>query len=164
LAGDLNAKHPFWNSVVSNPSGRELLRLFDASQFEISAPQHPNHYSHAGNGDVLDIVVHQNIRVSDVIVSDILGSDHLPIVFHILDHVKIRNLSEPVEKFRDRERFQSLASELISPRIEINSWVEADKAARDFTASIASAFRLSTSKVTLLYIKGTNRYSWCFRH
>jgi hypothetical protein len=75
LAGDLNAKHPFWNSVVSNPSSRELLRLFDASQFEISAPQCPTHYSHEGNGDVLDIVVQQNIRVSDVIVCDILDSD-----------------------------------------------------------------------------------------
>jgi hypothetical protein len=101
LAGDLNGKHPFWNSVVSNPSGRELLRLFDATQFEISGPQCPTHYSHAGNGDVLDIVVHQNIRVSDVNVSDILNTDHLPTVFHILDHVKIRNLSEPVEKFTD---------------------------------------------------------------
>jgi hypothetical protein len=98
---------------------------------------------------VLDIVVHQNIRVSDAIVSDILDSDHLPIVLHILDHVKIRNLSEPIEKFADWDRFQSLVSELISPRIEINSEVEADKAARDFTASIASAYRLSTSKVTL---------------
>jgi hypothetical protein len=53
--------------------------------------------SPAGNGDVLYIVVHQNIRVSDVIVSDIFVSDHLPIVFHILDHVKIRNLSELIE-------------------------------------------------------------------
>jgi hypothetical protein len=34
---------------------------------------------------VLDIVVHRNIRLSNVIVSDILHSDHLPTVFHILD-------------------------------------------------------------------------------
>jgi hypothetical protein len=34
-------------------------------------------------------------------------------------------------------------------RIEINSGVEADKAACNFTASIASAYRLATSKVTL---------------
>jgi hypothetical protein len=115
-------------------------------------PQHPTHYSHAGNVDVLDIVVPQNIIVSDVVVSDILDSDHLPIVFHTLDHVKIRNLSEPVEKFTDWERFQILASELISPRIEINSGVGDDKAARDFTASVASAYRLSTSKITLLDI------------
>jgi hypothetical protein len=98
---------------------------------------------------VLDIVFHQNIRVSDVIISDILDSDHLPVIFHILDHVKIRNLSDPTENSH-WERFQNLASELISPKIEITSEVEAKKAARDFTASISSAYRLSTSKITLL--------------
>jgi hypothetical protein len=81
--------------------------------------------------------------------SDIFDSDHLPIIFHILDHVKIRNHSEPIGKFTDWDRFQSLASELISLRIEINSGVEVDKAASDFTASIASAYRLANSKVTL---------------
>jgi hypothetical protein len=118
LAGDLNAKHQFWNSAVSNPSGEKLLHIFDVNQFEISAPQSPTHYSPAGNGVVLDIVIHQNsIRVSDVIVSDILDADHLPVVFHILDHVKITNLSEPVEKFTDWDWFQSLASELMSPKV-----------------------------------------------
>jgi hypothetical protein len=33
-----------------------------------------------------------------VMVSDILDSDHLARIFHILDHVKTENLSEPVEK------------------------------------------------------------------
>jgi hypothetical protein len=74
--------------------------LFDSNEYEISAPQCPTHYSPAGNGEVLDTVVHQNITVSDVIVSDILYSDHLPVVLHILNHVKIKNFSEPVEKFR----------------------------------------------------------------
>jgi hypothetical protein len=132
LARDLNAKNPFRNSAASNPSGDKLLQLFDVNEFEISAPQCPTHYSLCGNGDVLDIVVHQNIRMSDAIVSDILDSDHLPIIFHILDHVKIRNLSDPIEIFTDWDRFQSLASELISPKIQIKSWVEANKAARDF--------------------------------
>jgi hypothetical protein len=55
-----------------------------------------------------------------VTVSNILDSDHLPIIFHILDHVKIRNLSEPIEEFTDWERFQSLASDLTSPRLKLN--------------------------------------------
>jgi hypothetical protein len=63
LAGYLNVKHPFWNITVSNPSGEKLLQLFDVNDFEISTPQSPTHYSPAGNGDVLDIVVHQNIRL-----------------------------------------------------------------------------------------------------
>jgi hypothetical protein len=41
------------------------MALFDLSGFEISAPQCSTQYSPAGNGDVLDIVVHQNIRVSE---------------------------------------------------------------------------------------------------
>jgi hypothetical protein len=60
LTGDLNAKTPFWNNALSAPSGEKLLRLFDVNQFEISAPQCPTHSSPTGNGDVLDIVVHQN--------------------------------------------------------------------------------------------------------
>jgi hypothetical protein len=125
------------------------LQLFDASAFEIFAPQYPTHYSPVGNGDVLDIVMHKNIRLSNVIVSDILDSDHLPIIFHNLDHVGTKTISAPLEKITDWERFYSLTSNLISPRIEINSGAEADKVAHVFTASIASAYLLSTSKITL---------------
>jgi hypothetical protein len=49
----------------------------------------------------------------------------------------------------DSERFQSLVSNLTSPRIEINSGIEANKDVHAFTASIALAYRLSTSKITL---------------
>jgi hypothetical protein len=149
FACDLNVKHPLWNSRISNSSGEKLLDLFVVNKFEISAPQCPTHYSSAGNGDEFNIVVHQNIGLSCVIVSDILDSDHLPIAFHILDHVKSKNLLEPLERFTDLERFQSLACDLISLRIEINSEEEADKTASNFTVSVASVYRLSTSKVTL---------------
>jgi hypothetical protein len=98
---------------------------------------------------VLDIVGHQNIRLSDVFVSDILDSDHLPVIFHILDHVKTRNLPEPVETLTDWERLQYRASDLISPRIEIKWAVKGEKEALDFTASIVSAYRLSTRTFTL---------------
>jgi hypothetical protein len=70
-------------------------------------------------------------------------------VFHILYHVTTKILSDPLEKCTDWEQFQILVSNLVSPRIEINAGVEADKAALEFTASIASAYRLSTSKVKL---------------
>jgi hypothetical protein len=69
---------------------------------------------------MLDIVAHQNILLLDIIVFDILDSHR------ILDHVKTKNLSEPVDKFTDCEWFQNLTSELISHKIEINSGEEAD--------------------------------------
>jgi hypothetical protein len=76
LAGDLNAEHPVWNSEVSHPSVLKLLELFVRSNFEISAPQYSTHYITDGRGDVLDIVVHQNVRLSEVIVTNNLDSDH----------------------------------------------------------------------------------------
>jgi hypothetical protein len=99
---------------------------------------------------VLDIVLH-NVWLSEVIVSDILDSGHLPIVFHLLDHIRTRNLSDTVDKYTDWERFQNLVYELISYRIQINSGA-ADKAARDLTASIASVYRPLTSKIILSYL------------
>jgi hypothetical protein len=89
----------------------------------------------------------KNFRLSEIIVSDILGSGHAQIVFDLLDHVRIRNLSGHVDKFADLERFQRLASELILPTIQGDSGEEVDKATRDFTAPIASAHRLSKGKL-----------------
>jgi exonuclease III len=80
LAGNLNAKHPFWNSIISKPSGVKLLNLLHINEFEISAPQCFTHYSPTRNGDVLDIVVHKNVRLPEVIVCDILDSDHIPVI------------------------------------------------------------------------------------
>jgi hypothetical protein len=57
---------------------------------------------------VFDIVAHKNGRLSEVIVSDILDSDHLPVVLHLRDHIRTRDFSVPVAKFTDWERIQSL--------------------------------------------------------
>jgi hypothetical protein len=93
LASDLDAKHPFWNSTVPNSSRETLLQSLDANDFEISA-QHPIQYFPAGNGDVLDIVVHQNIIFEHVIVFDILDYDQLPVIFYILDLITANKLLE----------------------------------------------------------------------
>jgi hypothetical protein len=133
LADDLNAKHQFWNSAVSNPSGEKLL--FDVNEFEISVAQCCIHYSPVGSGGILAIVVHQNIRLSGVVVSDILDSDHLPIVFLVPDHIKMKNLLDQLKNSQIGNGFKALPY-LISYRIEINSEEEADKAARYFTEKL----------------------------
>jgi hypothetical protein len=94
-------------------------------------------------------VVHRNVQLSAVTVFDVLDSDHLPTYFHILDHVRATDISAPVENHRDWERLRSPAPELISPLIHIHNSEEAGKAARNFTASIASAYRLTTCKLLL---------------
>jgi hypothetical protein len=129
--------------------------MFDLDNVEISAPQCPTHYSPAVNGNVLDIVIHKNTRLSNVIVSDILDSDHPLIVLHILNHIRTTKFSEPTGKFTNLEMFKNLASDLISSRIGTNLEVEANKAARIFTAPVTSAYSLSTGRVTVSDLNGT---------
>jgi hypothetical protein len=95
-------------------------------------------------------MLHRNVRISDVNVLEILDSDHLPILFHMLDHVSTRDISAPIEIHTDWEQFQSLASVLIAPRTQIHTSDDAEDAARTFSASITSAYRLSTHKIALL--------------
>jgi hypothetical protein len=71
-------------------------------------------YTPDGKGGVLDIVVHHSIQLSEVIVTDILDSDHLPVLVHILDSVRESEALDLVENFRGWERFQSFTSELIA--------------------------------------------------
>jgi DNA-binding transcriptional regulator YdaS (Cro superfamily) len=83
---------------------------------------------------------------------------YLPVVFNLLDHVKTRNLSDLVHKLADWERFQSLACELISLRIQINSWEEADKEAHDFTMFFPGLQNLLRHKRRLRNVWQVTRY------
>jgi hypothetical protein len=99
LAGDLKAKHPVWNSQVSNPSSFKLLGVFVKCNLEILAPQHSTHFVPDGRGDVLDIVVHKDVQLLEISMLHILDSNYIPIMFCILDHVKAREVFDAVEKF-----------------------------------------------------------------
>jgi hypothetical protein len=113
-----------------------------SSNFEISAAQCSTHYSPDGRVDVLDNVLHQNVRLSEVIFTHNLGSYHLSIMFSIrtlLEWGKLRSSWKT-----DWELLQSQASEFTPPNMQIHSSNEAHKAAHDFAASIASPYRLPT--------------------
>jgi hypothetical protein len=58
----------------------EAVRIIVSSNFEISAPQCSVHYTYDRRGDAVDNVVHQHIWLSEVIIMDILDSDHLPVM------------------------------------------------------------------------------------
>jgi hypothetical protein len=75
----LNTNHPFENSIVSNISGATLVNLLHINEFEISAPQCPTDYLPAENGDIFDTVLHKNIRLSEVTVSDRSPTNHFPL-------------------------------------------------------------------------------------
>jgi hypothetical protein len=74
---------------------------------------------------VMFLTLHQNIWLLEVIVTDILGSGQLSIIFSMLDPFRMGTTFDPVEELTDLELFQSYAPELISPNIPIHSCNEA---------------------------------------
>ena len=86
VAGDLNAKHPSWNSRVVNAYGNSLFRFVSGDPaLNVIGPEDPTYFPfHGHRPDVLDIVVvknvARNIEVSSV--SD-LSSDHNPLVITV---------------------------------------------------------------------------------
>ncbi|GJQ75498.1 hypothetical protein Trydic_g17585 [Trypoxylus dichotomus] len=84
LAGDLNAKHPTWNSRLTNASGKCLRRFADDFNLVVDASTEPTIYPHNGQPDVLDIVVMKNVNhFHQLTVLNELSSDHNPVLLQL---------------------------------------------------------------------------------
>lgn len=104
-------------------------------------PQCPAQYSPMRNRYVVSTVAHQNVGLPEDTVSGVLGlspyrSFSLYCITLNLGNIRI---------LLENERIQSFASEWI----QITSGEEAGKAACNFTASVASAYRVPINKVTI---------------
>ncbi|GJQ65019.1 hypothetical protein Trydic_g23196 [Trypoxylus dichotomus] len=77
LAGDLNAKHPSWNSRRTNASGICLRRYADDLHLPVDATAEPTIFPHNGQSDLLDIVVMKDVaQFHQLTVLNELLSDH----------------------------------------------------------------------------------------
>jgi hypothetical protein len=86
------------------------------------------------------------VPFSNVIVSDVLESNHLPVFLHFIS----TGISASVETRTDTERFQFLASALNPVLIRTDNVEEDEKAAVTFTVCLYSEYNLSTRKLTVL--------------
>ncbi|CAI6366272.1 unnamed protein product [Macrosiphum euphorbiae] len=88
IAGDLNAKHPSWNSNSVNPAGRVLYRHAQNSDYVVTAPSSPTHFPNnpVHRPDILDVALHKlPLHLVEVFNLNELSSDHNPILLVISD-------------------------------------------------------------------------------
>lgn len=99
LAGDLNAKHPAWNSTITSPRGRVVFNLSSTLNFDPIAPYEHTHYPHDPNSrsDVLDIALLKNInlRLNSIETLHELNSDHRPVLMHLTPRTGPSDPSQP---------------------------------------------------------------------
>lgn len=106
MAGDLNAKHSEWNSIVNNQRGLELKRLTDNTAIIVEGPLEPTHFAAGKNSsDVLDIILLKNINLQYSLETVMeLSSDHHPVILTIGDSMEKDEFEVKKtnwEKFRD---------------------------------------------------------------
>ena len=83
LAGDLNAKHPTWNSRIKTPKGNALLRTSKSLHIDIIGPTSPTMYplDRRKKPDVLDITLTKALPYFlHLNVDSDLGSDHSAVI------------------------------------------------------------------------------------
>lgn len=85
LAGDLNSKHPSWNSRLTNASGNKLRAYADRHDIAVYGPEEPTFFHAAGyRPDVLDILVAKNTTMPIELGTVNAGSsDHNPVIAYI---------------------------------------------------------------------------------
>lgn len=95
IAGDLNAKHPNWNSRRVNLNGKILQAYSTAKGTLVDGPVDPTHYSPIGTPDVLDIAIFKEITVQYALTSlNDLSSDHNPVLMTLGNAVRDPEFAE----------------------------------------------------------------------
>jgi len=151
-AGDLNSKHPLWNSRCSNTAGNILYRHVQNSDYSIISPDSPTHFPSAvgHRPDVLDIALirlpHQLTEISNL---NELSSDHNPILLTITDSPI--TTTPPLAKRRVNWKTftPTLEKQITSIDLPINTSNNIDKAIEYLSTNIqssveSSSFDLST--------------------
>ena len=86
ICGDINARHRFWNCANSNEVGKVLFGKLQTELFSIHHPNTPAYIPSDPNRcqSTLDIILSNNCHLISTPMTD-LASDHLPVIFEILN-------------------------------------------------------------------------------
>lgn len=149
IAGDLNAKHPSWNSRVANANGRILRSFTDESGILTDAPSDHTYYpsNDRQRSDVLDVVVMKDVRlVHRVTTLNELSSDHLPVLLQLGDVPDVR-----VPVVRSTVSWPAFTDHMhhnmgqIQP---IHNAQELDEAVERLTVAIEDSLRYATNTIS----------------
>ncbi|GJQ85884.1 hypothetical protein Trydic_g15340 [Trypoxylus dichotomus] len=145
LAGDLNAKHPSWNSRRTNASGTSLRRFADDLHLLVDATAEPTIYPHNGQPDVLDIVVMKDVaQFHQLTVLNELSSDHNPVLLQLGQAAP----EDEESRMRQTVSWPAFANHLsahIGPITEIGGPIELEAAVRQVMERVSDSVRYATN-------------------
>lgn len=145
IGGDWNAKHPTWNSRVTNPRGLQLHQLEQDLDLEIWGPVDPTHTPALPNQhpDVLDIVITQGLGLDPQLVTvNDLSSHHDPVLATLPRSNHLFN--QRVHHENNWPQFKRFLNNNIVPTLEVQTPAQIDYAVDYLTKKLRKAHRLSS--------------------
>ena len=150
LAGDLNAKHTFWNSRVKTTKGRSLYRISQSLHIDVIGPTSPTFYplDRRKKPDVLDITITKSLPYFiHLDVNSDLGSDHCAVIcsLSIPSCSILSNKPPPVRV--DWKGYRRTLSERAPIISSINTPQEVDSHVQNITTLISSALHKNSHPI-----------------
>lgn len=145
-AGDLNAKHPLWNSHTINQAGISLYQHASSNDYSILAPDSPTHFptNPHHRPDVLDIALLKTNHHTQINNFNCLSSDHNPIVIEFSSSPISSTPPSPTRFINWKKFTNQLSTSNISPNPNTNSPSEIDLAIENYTKLIQHNLELSS--------------------
>jgi len=141
IAGDLNSKHPFWNSRKTNCAGTVLYNHLQQNNYSIIAPDTPTHFPNSNKyrPDVLDIAIVRTSLLIQITNLNELSSDHNPILLELSDSPIKTSPPSPILSINWKKFYHILSAEKDSVNPSTNTKQSIDSTIQNFTNSIQSA-------------------------
>ncbi|GJQ76483.1 hypothetical protein Trydic_g2193 [Trypoxylus dichotomus] len=134
LAGNLNAKHPSWNSRLTNASGTCVRRFADDFHLPVNAIAETTIFPHNGQPDALDIVVMKDVaQFHQLTVLNELSSNHNPVLLQLEQAARIRRCRGPLSRTN------------IGPITAIGGLIQLEAAVRQVTERVSDSLGYATT-------------------
>lgn len=145
LGGDLNCKHPKWNSKSTNTNGRNLDHYTNRKTLIITGPDDDTHICTASNTtDTLDIAIFKYMKwTHNLQAIRTLSSDHLPVIIDL--HTTLVEKEILTTKI-NWSRFKNL---FIAEETTINTPEDIENHIQDLERRIVDAMDKATTKHTV---------------
>jgi len=149
LAGDMNAKHPFWNSRRTNATGLTLLNHMEENNYFIFTPDTPTHNpdQRYHQPDVLDIAILKDNHLQYQLCNftDELSSDYSPVILTLRGKPSFDPSKQQLNITNWPKFAVDLHLAIPSPNPIINTTSELNQEIENFTTTVQVAMTKNTS-------------------
>ena len=150
VAGDFNAKHPWWGSRIVNPKGSELYKCIVNNNYSVLSTGNPTYWPTDTTKipDVLDFAVFSGIssQLLDIADIDELSSDHIPLIATLNTTFEPNTTNTIINGRTDLNSFSTWIERNINLNISLKTTSEIDDAVERLNYVIHKAGFLSTPK------------------